>query len=75
MNIRLLPLLLALSVLPSACGGSSSPTTPSGATTSTFMGTVAGGVGQTGTLTVTIDTKVTASAAPGLRFPFFLLMA
>src|SRR5580765_4960882 len=71
--MRLLPLLLAVALLPSACGGSSgssSPTTPSGATTTTFMGTIAGSAGQTGTLSVTIDTKLAASVASIFRFPF-----
>jgi hypothetical protein len=49
---------LLLAPLASACGGGdSSPTAPGAATTS-FQGTVAGSNGQSGTLSVTVDSQV-----------------
>ena len=54
-------------VLLSACGGDDS-TEPSAVTT-TFQGTVAGTAGQTGTLTVTVQTQVAAVTPPFFRVP------
>jgi hypothetical protein len=66
-----LSVTVTATVLLAACGSNSdSSTSPSGASTSTFQGTIAGTATQSGTLSVTVQSKVAAASPLALRLPF-----
>ena len=76
--MRHLSATLGVVTLISACGGGaadhSSPTTPSAPVTTTFQGSIAGTGGESGTLDVTLQTRLGSSIASAL-FPLASFIA